>query len=147
MAVAISCPRRASILLRGARPALLLAVGFLSAMTGCRGPLPQTSRILLRAPDKDVLDFRVELSSPLGVEEYLRFAEGEVAKAGGELRNPDYPDAPVYEVRYTFHSGADHLATVLFRRAEPAAGTGEGILEHRRTLVLKAQGMGKGGLR
>ncbi len=87
------------------------------------------------ALEKDVVHYRVELSGPLDPEMYTELAGEQLAKLGPVPQNHDYPQAPLYEVRYSFHAGASHLASVVFRLDEDAAGRGDRTLRHQHTFV------------
>lgn len=102
----------------GLASTLVAAVLVVSWLSGCRSTGDVVS-VELRAAEKDVLVWDVELDGPRAAEQYLDWAEASLEARGRELENP-YFGFPVYEVLYSFRQGRRQLATVLYRRTDPS---------------------------
>ncbi len=102
--------------------------------TACQTTV-RTLSVRVQAPDKDVLVCLIEVDRPLEPEEYLAWAEADLAVQGKDPENPFWPH-PIYELFYSFHVKKTLLATVHYRRpgeSQPAPAD----LEHVRTQVYE----------
>lgn len=127
------------VLLPATRLRLAMAVTGIASLLLCAAGCQARAEVLSqtrRVPEKDVVVFEVELAREVAPEEYLAYSARNLAERGGDVENTGH-DAPVYELVYVFHAGERRLATVLYRRTDPAAAATkpEGALEHERTLV------------
>ena len=70
--------------------------------------------------EKDVVDFSINLQSPLSPKGYLEWTGDHLEENQLHVKNPGYPEIPVYEVRYYFFRNGrfrgGYLGTVLWRR-------------------------------
>ncbi len=100
------------------------ALVLLALLSGCRHPAALSVRVV--PAHKDVLHVHVELPEELEPLDYVSDSQRrtEVMQDANRTGAP-----PLYEVHYSYYSGADLLAFATYRRAP------DGTLSHEKTLV------------
>ena len=98
-------------------PLIALAILVLPLLGSCRA-LSTTVEVTVRPQEKDVLLCFVHLTRALRPREYVAWTEEDLLRTGHDPENPFFPGTPVYQMKYVFFEGNQHLASVYYQRDE-----------------------------